>query len=111
MGCKNPTAKPSLSPDLYKEEEGKGEGIGRKIGRFLCKNSPEILETVDIGYYSGGGPSHFKISRLFPFSDHFLPFHYHITFRGVDLIVGSNFTPTFSIYGSEIYLNFLLRHS
>ena len=46
---------------------------------LFVKDLPSNIRTVDVGYYSGGGLNHFKTSRLFPFSDHFLPFHCRTT--------------------------------
>ena len=84
---------PSLSPDLYKEGNQKGEGVGRKIGQILCKKFTRNTRKVDVGYYSGGGPNHSKNRCVFAFS----LFIAAPQPRGADHGVGSNFTPTSTI--------------
>ena len=66
---------------------------------FTCIQTLIIQLSADVGYYSGGGPNHFKN----PFSDYlsdknwlFIAASYP---RGADHVVGSNSTPT--IYTSK----------
>ena len=53
---------------------------------------------MNVGFYSGGGPNHSKTLSLFTFPVTFFIFIAAPHARGADLVVGSDFTPTISIF-------------
>ena len=55
------------------------KGLEEKFVEFHVRNLPEILEKMDVGYYSGGGPNHSKNLRVSDFFGQFFPFHCRTT--------------------------------
>ena len=54
-------------------------GLEDFLVELFEKNSFEIPEKVDVGYYSGGGPNHSKNHCVFNFSGQFFSFHCRTT--------------------------------
>ena len=63
----------------------------------LRKNPPKISESMDVGYFSGGGPTTYKLFILLLFPAISSIIIAASQSRGVDHGVGLNFTPTVTI--------------
>ena len=83
-----------LSKPLVLNYKRKMRDLEKGVGRLyigILNNQIEL--SLDVGYYSIGGPNHLKsYLSLYFFRPNF-SFHCRVTFRGADLVVGSNFTP------------------
>ena len=69
------------------------KGLEEKLVGFSVRNSLEILENVDVGYYFGERPNPLKTLMFFFLANSSL-FIAATQPRGADHVIGSNFTLT-----------------